>query len=79
MCVIKPITDASVPQTSKQSQPAATENRESEGVTGTADEMWESLGFASPQMHGIDKRAEEFIARFRAEMKDQEKLARRPL
>lgn len=77
-CVIKPITDGTVPETSKQSQSAATENRESEGVTGAADDMWESLGFASPQMHGIDKRAEEFIARFRAEMKDQEKLARRP-
>ena len=42
-----------------------------------ADDMWESLGFASPQMDGIDQRAEEFIARFRAEMEVQETMARR--
>uniref|UniRef100_A0A2P2QSW8 Uncharacterized protein n=1 Tax=Rhizophora mucronata TaxID=61149 RepID=A0A2P2QSW8_RHIMU len=38
--------------------------------------MWESLGFASPQMRGIDERAEQFISRFRAEMEFQEKIAR---
>lgn len=42
----------------------------------SGDDMWESLGLASPQMHGIDERAEEFIVRFRAEMKVQEMLAR---
>lgn len=36
--------------------------------TSTADEMWESVGLASPMMYGIDERAEEFIARFRAEL-----------
>ena len=34
--------------------------------TSGADEMWESVGLASPLMYGIDERAEEFIARFRA-------------
>lgn len=42
-----------------------------------ADDMWESLVLASPQMNGINERAEEFIARFRAEMEEQEILARR--
>nr|XP_011457999.1 PREDICTED: uncharacterized protein LOC105349627 [Fragaria vesca subsp. vesca] len=73
-CVIKPIANRSV--ASKQSPSAASENNESDGVTSAADDMWESLGIASPQMDGIDRRAEEFIARFRAEMKDQETLAR---
>ncbi|EXC31956.1 hypothetical protein L484_009806 [Morus notabilis] len=41
-----------------------------------ADDMWEAMGFASPQMHGIDERAEQFIAKFRAEMEVQEMLAR---
>ncbi|KAJ9176439.1 hypothetical protein P3X46_011749 [Hevea brasiliensis] len=41
-----------------------------------ADDMWESLGFASPQMRGIDERAERFIASFRADMEVQEMIAR---
>ncbi|KAF9686843.1 hypothetical protein SADUNF_Sadunf02G0031800 [Salix dunnii] len=41
----------------------------------TADDMWESLGFASPQMQGIDERAEQFILTFRAEMEIQETIA----
>ena len=41
----------------------------------SADDMWESLGLASPLMRGVDERAEEFIARFRAEMEVQEMLA----
>ncbi|KAL0418643.1 UNVERIFIED_CONTAM: hypothetical protein Sradi_1277800 [Sesamum radiatum] len=45
--------------------------------TITADDMWESLVLASPQMHEINERADEFIARFRAEMQNQETLARR--
>ncbi|CAI9781267.1 unnamed protein product [Fraxinus pennsylvanica] len=43
----------------------------------TADDMWESLVLASPQMEGINERAEEFIAKFRADMQQQEILARR--
>lgn len=39
------------------------------------DDMWESLVLASPQMNGINERAEEFIVRFRAEMQRQEKSA----
>ncbi|KAJ9169613.1 hypothetical protein P3X46_017782 [Hevea brasiliensis] len=42
-----------------------------------ADDMWESLGFASPQMRGIDERAEQFITSFRSEMEVQEMIARR--
>ena len=62
----KPAAAAVVPGTSK------------EGGNGdvAADDMWESMGFASPQMNGIDERAEEFIAKFRAEMEVQERLAR---
>ncbi|XVF80986.1 hypothetical protein PTKIN_Ptkin15bG0120300 [Pterospermum kingtungense] len=40
------------------------------------DDMWENIGLASPMMHGIDARAEEFIASFRAEMERQEIIAR---
>lgn len=39
------------------------------------DDMWESLMLASPQMYGINERAEEFIVRFRAEMQKQERSA----
>ncbi|KAB1200936.1 hypothetical protein CJ030_MR0G005872 [Morella rubra] len=58
-------------------QPAAVQ--ESGGLaekTFSADDLWESLGLASPQMRGVDERAEEFITRFRAEMEVQEMLAR---
>ncbi|CAK7346406.1 unnamed protein product [Dovyalis caffra] len=59
--------------------PAGT-SRETEIKRGergsTADDMWESLGFASPQMQGIDERAEQFILTFRAEMEIQETIAR---
>ncbi|XP_010540896.1 PREDICTED: uncharacterized protein LOC104814518 [Tarenaya hassleriana] len=34
-----------------------------------ADEAWESMGLASPLVQGIDARAEEFIARIKAQMK----------
>ncbi|KAI3782973.1 hypothetical protein L2E82_13034 [Cichorium intybus] len=42
-----------------------------------ADEMWESLVMGSPQMDGINERAEEFISRFRADLLVQEITARR--
>lgn len=42
-----------------------------------ADDMWESLQVASPLMYGIDERADEFIARIKAEMQLQEMMARR--
>ncbi|XWS46972.1 hypothetical protein CRYUN_Cryun14cG0113800 [Craigia yunnanensis] len=40
------------------------------------DDMWESIGLASPMLHGIDARAEQFIASFRAELERQEIMAR---
>ncbi|CAA0816827.1 Unknown protein [Striga hermonthica] len=43
----------------------------------SADDMWESVGVDSAQMHGINEKADEFISRFRAEMRRQEMLARR--
>ncbi|WVZ07724.1 hypothetical protein V8G54_021070 [Vigna mungo] len=46
------------------------------GRSCASDDMWESLALASPQMQGIDERAEEFIARFRQEMAAQEMIAR---
>lgn len=42
-----------------------------------ADDMWESLVMGSPQMDGINERAEEFISRFRADLLVQEITARR--
>ncbi|PIN00831.1 hypothetical protein CDL12_26663 [Handroanthus impetiginosus] len=55
----------------------AQENVSSDEKMISADEMWESMVMASPQMQGINERAEEFIARVRAEMHQQEMLARR--
>ncbi|KAK6120034.1 hypothetical protein DH2020_046164 [Rehmannia glutinosa] len=52
-------------------------SKEAESVNIAADDMWESMMMASPQMHGINERAEDFIARFRAEMRHQEMMARR--
>lgn len=43
----------------------------------SADDVWESMELASPQMNEINQRADEFIARFRAQMNHQEMLARR--
>ncbi|XP_055811796.1 uncharacterized protein LOC129881703 [Solanum dulcamara] len=40
----------------------------------TNDEMWESLTLASPQLHCINERAEEFITKFRADMLRQENM-----
>ncbi|KAF7119464.1 hypothetical protein RHSIM_Rhsim13G0034900 [Rhododendron simsii] len=50
---------------------------EGNDMISDADGMWESLALASPLMHGIDERAEEFIARIRGEMQLQEMMARR--
>ncbi|KAI3449773.1 hypothetical protein Pfo_006438 [Paulownia fortunei] len=44
--------------------------------SNAADDMWESMVLTSPQTQGINERAEEFIARFRAQMHHQEMLAR---
>lgn len=61
-------------------QPVATAPETSEGGVdeehSAADDVWESMGLASPLMQGIDERAEEFITRFRAEMELQEIMAR---
>ncbi|KAB2074572.1 hypothetical protein ES319_A07G161400v1 [Gossypium barbadense] len=40
------------------------------------DDKLESVGLLSPMLYGIDARAEEFIASFRAEMERQEIIAR---
>ncbi|KAM6592214.1 hypothetical protein CsatA_014819 [Cannabis sativa] len=47
------------------------------GGVDDVDVVWESMGFASPLMHGIDERAEQFIAKFRANMEVQEQLLAR--
>ncbi|KAJ4726881.1 DUF761 domain-containing protein [Melia azedarach] len=52
-------------------------NKEENACSSAADEMWESLALASPQMNGIDQRAEDFIQKFRDEMDRQEMMARR--
>lgn len=69
----------------KSSRPAASSNGGSsrlesgkeEETSVDADDAWEAMVVASPQMHEINERAEEFIARFRAQMRQQEILARR--
>lgn len=48
------------------------EGESSSGLTN--DEMWESLTLASPQLHCINERAEEFITRFRQDMLRQENM-----
>ncbi|KAG6426935.1 hypothetical protein SASPL_111174 [Salvia splendens] len=48
-----------------------------EETSTDGDDVWESMVLNSPQMDGIDARADEFIARFRAEMRQQEIQARR--
>lgn len=62
------------------SAPEAGKNDEDRGESGAktceADDMWESVGLASPLTHRIDERAEEFISSFRAEMERQERVAR---
>ncbi|OIT22062.1 hypothetical protein A4A49_32154 [Nicotiana attenuata] len=62
----------SVPSTSM-----VDENPNDQQQLVAADEMWESLTLASPQLHCINERAEEFIAKFRANMRQQNLLARR--
>ncbi|GAB2298345.1 hypothetical protein Dimus_032413 [Dionaea muscipula] len=42
-----------------------------------ADDPWESVAMASPMMRGVDERAEEFIAKFKAELKSQQMIDRR--
>lgn len=64
-------TTTTVPETSMED-----ENKGGEIAGTAADDMWESLGFASPQMQGIDERAEQFILTFRADMEIQEMIAR---
>ncbi|PON81733.1 hypothetical protein TorRG33x02_224490 [Trema orientale] len=71
-----PKTLVKVDQRASAAAEPGTSKEAGNGVTAAADDMWESMGFASPQMHGIDERAEEFIAKFRAEMEVQERLAR---
>ncbi|GMH30821.1 hypothetical protein Nepgr_032664 [Nepenthes gracilis] len=55
------------------------ESKEDNGKTEavTADEFWESVMLASPLMRGVDARAEEFIARFRAELEFQKMITHR--
>lgn len=61
---------------SKKSENLDRKSSKEETSVVDADDAWESMVMASPQMHGINERAEEFIARFRAQMHQQEILAR---
>ncbi|KAL8530299.1 hypothetical protein ACS0TY_007363 [Phlomoides rotata] len=45
-----------------------TRNEGADQKSNEADDMWESMDFKSPQTQGINERADEFIARFRAQM-----------
>ncbi|ESW34539.1 hypothetical protein PHAVU_001G161100 [Phaseolus vulgaris] len=69
---LKPQT-AHKPRTKRLSEQEGTTKG---GRSCASDDMWESLALASPQMQGIDERAEEFITRFRQEMAAQEMMAR---
>lgn len=62
--------ESSVPSTSM-----VDENPNDQQQLVAADEIWESLTLASPQLHCINERAEEFIAKFRANMRQQNLLA----
>ncbi|XP_071724681.1 uncharacterized protein [Rutidosis leptorrhynchoides] len=57
-------------------QEATSEEEVTDHYRSVADDMWESVGLTSPQMLGIDQRAENFIVRFRAEMELQETSTR---
>lgn len=62
------------------SSSSANKDEEDTGVSAdqdSADYMWESMVLASPQLNQINERADEFIAKFRADMRLQERLARR--
>lgn len=62
------------------SSSSANRDEEDTGVSAaqdSADYMWESMVLASPQLNQINERADEFIAKFRADMRLQERLARR--
>lgn len=54
---------------------AATSSGEKRSVAALEEEMVGPSGLGSPS-DGIDERAEEFIARFRAELELQEMMAR---
>ncbi|GAU11654.1 hypothetical protein TSUD_334670 [Trifolium subterraneum] len=60
----------------KEVAEGSTSKRSCEKTSSSSDDMWESVALASPQMQGIDERAEEFITRFRRQMAAQERLAR---
>lgn len=60
---------------STEAEASREDGKGGERAIAAADDMWESLGFASPQMRGIDERAEQFIASFRSEMEVQEMIA----
>lgn len=53
-----------------------TSKRCGDKTSASDDDVWESVALGSPQMQGIDERAEEFIVRFRKQMAAQERLAR---
>ncbi|KAK2989489.1 hypothetical protein RJ640_019588 [Escallonia rubra] len=60
----------------QQATVAGASNEDGDHGNHVADDMWESMVLASPQLHRINERAEEFITRFRAEMQLQEMVAR---
>ncbi|WJX78997.1 hypothetical protein P8452_62164 [Trifolium repens] len=64
------------PRGKKEVEEGSTSRRSCEKTSSSSDDMWESVALASPQMQGIDERAEEFITRFRRQMAAQERLAR---
>jgi hypothetical protein len=66
------------PRGKKEEVEGSTSKRSCEKTSSSSssDDMWESVALASPQMQGIDERAEEFITRFRRQMAAQERLAR---
>ncbi|KAH7577672.1 hypothetical protein ACOSP7_001345 [Xanthoceras sorbifolium] len=55
---------------------AGTSTEEKSTSVGEGDNMWEALGLTSPHMNEIDQRAEDFIRKFRADMRHQEMIAR---
>ncbi|XP_058740222.1 uncharacterized protein LOC131612445 [Vicia villosa] len=77
--VYKPRTEVvAVKDSSEKKQVVELEgtSRRCEKASASDDDVWESVALGSPQMQGIDERAEEFIVRFRKQMAAQERLAR---
>ncbi|KAL6516171.1 hypothetical protein OROGR_019476 [Orobanche gracilis] len=73
---IEPVSVSGTKEAQKAENEIVMTSEEKPNNAAGADEMWESMVLTSPQTRGINERAEEFIARFRTQMRHQEMLDR---